>query len=72
MDTTIAAAAVAPLLKTPSIDVENLKPISNLPFCGKLIEKVAVAQMETYMTENGLHDLFQSGYRSNHSKREDY
>ena len=63
-------AAVAPLLKKPTLDVENFKnfrPVSNLPYIGKIIEKVAVKQMEAHMTEHGLHETFQSAYRPHHS-----
>ena len=70
MPDVLKQAAVAPLLKKPSLDVENFKnfrPVSNLPYIGKVIEKVACAQMDTHMTANNMHEPFQSAYRANHS-----
>ena len=63
-------AAVTPLLKKPTLDVENFKnfrPVSNLAYIGKVIEKVAVSQMEAHMTEHDMHEPFQSAYRAHHS-----
>ena len=70
MPDSLKTAAVAPLLKKLGLDIENFKnfrPISNLPYLGKLIEKVAVSQMEDHMTEHNLHEIFQSAYQANHS-----
>jgi len=47
--------------------LKNFRPVSNLPYLGKLIEKVAVNQMESHLTENDLHEPLQSAYRANHS-----
>ena len=41
--------------------------MSNLAYLGKIIEKVAVSQMEAHMTEPELHETFQSAYRAHHS-----
>ena len=52
------------------LDIENFKnfrPVSNLPYLGKLIEKVAVSQMDSHMSEHNLHEVFQSAYQPNHS-----
>ena len=49
MPTSLKHAVVTPLLKKSSLDKENLKnyrPVSNLPYLGKCIEKVAIKQME--------------------------
>ena len=54
--------AVAPLLKKSGVDAEDLKnfrPMSNLPYLSKFIEKVAVIQMEGHMTEHHLYEIFQ-------------
>ena len=61
MPDSLKTAAVAPLLKKSGMDVEDLKnfrPVSNLPYLSKLMEKVAVIQMEEYMTEHHLHEIF--------------
>jgi hypothetical protein len=66
----LKTAVVTPLLKKASLDVENFKnfrPVSNLPYISKLIERVAVVQMDTHMTNNSLHEVYQSAYRALHS-----
>ena len=58
MPESLKEAVVLPLLKNPSLDVENFKnfqQVSNLAYIGKLIEKVAVSQIEAHMTEHELH-----------------
>lgn len=63
-------ATVTPLLKKPTLDQENLKhfrPVSNLQYVSKLIEKVVVARLENHMTVNHLHEPLQSAYRKKHS-----
>ena len=70
MPDSLKIAQVTPLLKKPSLDVEDFKhfrPVSNLPYIGKLIERVAVAQMDTHMTTHSLHEVYQSAYRAHHS-----
>ena len=60
-------ACVRPL---PSLDPENLsnyRPISNLRFTSKLIERAATSQLQTYLCENDLHAKMQSAYRPYHS-----
>jgi hypothetical protein len=66
----LKSAMVTPLLKKPSLDQENLKnyrPVSNLSYVSKLIEKVAVKRLNAHMTSNCLHEPLQSAYRQNHS-----
>jgi hypothetical protein len=63
-------ALVRPLLKKKSLDPENLKnyrPISNLPFLSKLLEKVVLQQLLAHLNANNLCNPFQSAYRSGHS-----
>ena len=63
-------ASVTPLLKKPSLDSEqlsNYRPVSNLPYVGKLIEHVVVDQMRSHMTLHSLHCPLQSAYRAHHS-----
>lgn len=63
-------AVVKPLLKKSTLESENLKiyrPVSNLPYLGKLIEKVAVQQIDTHLSSNNLHEPLQSAYQANHS-----
>ena len=63
-------ARIIPLLKKLNLDaniLSNYRPISNLPFIGKIIERIAIQQLQTYLSENNLHARMQSAYRSFHS-----
>ena len=58
-------AIITPILKVASLDkntLGNYRPVSNLPFVGKLIEKVVSAQVSDYISSNGLSDPYQSAY----------
>jgi hypothetical protein len=64
------AALVTPLLKKPSLDstqLSNFRPVSNLPFLSKVVERVVAKQLTTYLCEHQLYPTFQSAYRANHS-----
>jgi hypothetical protein len=66
----LKTAVVKPLLKKPSLDSDDLKnyrPISNLPFLSKVLEKVVLQQLLQHLQENNLCNSFQSAYRANHS-----
>ena len=63
-------ALVTPLLKKSNLDVNNLnnfRPVSNLPFMGKIIERAAINQLQQYIADNDLHSRTQSAYRKFHS-----
>ncbi|XP_063953981.1 uncharacterized protein LOC135153775 [Lytechinus pictus] len=63
-------AHIHPLLKKPSLDCESLlsyRPISNLPYLSKVLERVAFSRLSDYLIENDLIDGRQSAYRPNHS-----
>ena len=58
-------AVITPILKKPGLCVNSLKnfrPISNLPFLGKVIEKVVAAQLSSHLSLHGIHDPMQSAY----------
>jgi len=64
------AALVTPLLKKPGSDkseVKNYRPISNLSFVSKLMERCASHQLTSYLSTNKLIPCHQSAYRANHS-----
>ncbi len=68
--TSYKRALVRPLLKKKGLDKEvlsNYRPVSNLPFVSKLLEKVVSSRLEDHMEEHSLHDGFQSAYRNGHS-----
>ena len=59
-----------PLLKKSNLDPENLKnyrPVSNLSFLSKILEKIVLSQINVHLTENGLQEVFQSAYKAKHS-----
>ena len=48
-------------------DLTNYRPVSNIGFVGKIIEKAAIDQVNEHMQGNDLDDLFQSAYKNKHS-----
>ncbi len=59
-----------PLLKKPTLNAEvlaNYRPISNLPFLSKVLEKVVANQLCDFLQSNSLFEDFQSGFRMHHS-----
>ena len=60
-------AHVRPLLKKPSLpadDLNNYRPISNLNFISKILEKIVALRVQSHLSSNSLHLPFQSAYRS--------
>ena len=63
-------ANVRPLIKKAGMDTENLKsyrPVSNLTFISKILEKVVAARLEHHLTTHNLHSERQSAYRKFYS-----
>ena len=63
-------AIVIPLLKNAGLDCNNLKnfrPVSNLPFVSKILEKVVLCQLQQHLNHNNLLEVNQSAYRKGHS-----
>ena len=59
-----------PLLKKPSLDHDNLKnyrPVSNLSFLSKSLEKIVLSQLSAYLSSDNLFCSSQSAYRAGHS-----
>lgn len=66
----LKAAVIRPVLKKPSLDPEELasyRPISNLTFLSKVLEKTVASQLQNHLRRNNLFEKFQSGFRSAHS-----
>ena len=64
------SAIVKPLLKKSTLNPEifkNYRPVSNLSYVSKVIEKVIAARLLSHMQDQNLLDPFQSAYRSGHS-----
>ena len=67
---TLKVAFVSPLIKKITLDCEilkNYRPVSNLSFISKLIERVVCTQLISHLKSNGLYEVFQSAYREFHS-----
>ncbi len=63
-------AVIKPLIKKPQLDPKDLvnyRPISNLPFLSKILEKVASSQLYSFLEINYICEDFQSGFRPSHS-----
>lgn len=63
-------AMVRPLLKKPGLDKEvfkNYRPVSNLRFISKLLEKIVAKRLDEHLIKNNLQDKYQSAYRKHHS-----
>ena len=58
-------AVVIPILKIPGLDLvyKNFRPVSNLPFISKVVEKAALQQLLVHCEKNVPLPKFQSGFR---------
>ena len=63
-------ALVKPLLKKKTVDsnvLRNYRPVSNLTYVSKLLEKVVAEQLTEHPQKHDLLESFQSAYKPNHS-----
>ena len=63
-------ALITPIIKDETKNCEefqNYRPISNLEFLSKLLERVIYVQLTKYIEKYNLHARFQSAYKPNHS-----
>ena len=61
---------VRPLLKKAGLDANQLKnyrPVSNLSFLSKLLERVVQVRFQAFLDNNDMLPAFQSAYRQYHS-----
>ena len=68
----LKSAVIIPLIKDLGSLVDkdvfkNYRPVSNLLFLSKLIERVVDSRLERHMTLNNLHNNHQFGYKKHHS-----
>ena len=64
------SSLIRPLLKKQGLDqnmLKNYRPLSNLPFASKVLEKVVSSRIEEHLISNNLHGQHQSAYRKFHS-----
>ena len=48
-------------------DLKHFRPVSNLSFVSKLVERVVASRLEQHMNHEDLYEPFQSAYRKGHS-----
>ena len=63
-------ATVTPLLKKTGLDTAdmgNYRPVSNLSFMSKLVQRAVASQLNDYLVANNLLPRHQSAYRKGHS-----
>ena len=70
IDGILKQADIIPLLKDLGLDhnIRNhFRPVSNLQFIGKLIERVVAKRLKNHMKVNNLDNINQYGYKKGHS-----
>ena len=70
VSTSLKEAIIFPTLKKPQLDNDDLKnyrPVSNLPYISKLIERVVANQINNHMSAHSLMKPLQSAYHQGHS-----
>ncbi|KAK6175805.1 hypothetical protein SNE40_014194 [Patella caerulea] len=63
-------AVVKPLIKKSNLDINqfsNYRPVSNLSFLSKVLEKAVKVRLSSHLSTHSLLDRFQSAYRPRHS-----
>ena len=66
----VKLADIVPLLKDDKLnpnELKNYRPVSNLCFIGKIIERVVLRRLNEHLTKNNLHSPEQFAYKKNHS-----
>ena len=64
----IKVANITPIIKKPSLNKEsfrNYRPVSNIPFTSKLIEKYVDGHIEAHCVQHELNEPLQSAYTKN-------
>ena len=60
-------AMLKPKLKKSNLEYSNFRPISNLKFLSKVIEKAVATQLMGHLLTNNLEEPLQSAYKRCHS-----
>ena len=69
MPTPLKTALIRPLLKKIGLDsdiLKNYRPVSNLTFISKVIEKAESGRLNEHLIKNSMFDPLQSAYRDKH------
>ena len=68
MPNCLKEALITPIPKKANVaELKNFRPISNLPFISKLVERIVVDKLSDYCDKNDLNEKYQSAYRKGHS-----
>jgi len=54
LPTSQKAATIMPVLKTDSDEMKNYRPISNLAFISKVIERIVAEQVKEFLVDSDL------------------
>lgn len=68
--TLFKSALITPVFKKSSLDhnlLSSYRPVSNLPFLSKVLERAVLEQLNGYLRDNQLYAKLQSAYRQFHS-----
>ena len=63
-------AVISPLIKKAGLDKnehKNYRPVSNLSFLSKLLERIVSTHLKKHRLDNNLEEPYQSSYRQHHS-----
>src|ERR1700722_12547913 len=63
-------ALITPLIKNSNLDsnmMSSYRPISNLSYVSKLLERCVAKQLHSYLSKGDHYEAFQSAYRPHHS-----
>ena len=66
----VKSSVIDPLLKKAGLDIDtkkNFRPVNNLMFFSKLIERVVKIRLDTHMDEYALHESTEFGYKVHHN-----
>ena len=72
MPSALKTAFVTPIPKRQGMneydveDLKNYRPITNLSFCSKVLERVVAQQLSHHLSQHQLNELSQSAYRQYH------
>ena len=66
----LRTALVNPLIKRASLDpthYKNYRPVSNIPYLSKVIEKIVSHRLLSYLSKHNLLEEYQSAQKTHHS-----
>ena len=67
---TLKQSIITPVIKKSNLDnniLKNYRPVANMKFMSKVIEKAASCQVTTHVDNNNMGEVYQSSYKRSHS-----